>query len=53
MSDDGDASPKRNVTVFGCGSFGTALAYKVAQNGHNVTILARNAETCASAAVRF
>lgn len=32
-----------DVVVFGSGSFGTALGTVLARNGHNVTILARNA----------
>jgi len=34
----------KKVTVFGGGSFGTALAYALAKNGHNVMILSRNPE---------
>ena len=36
------------VTVFGAGSFGTALAVIAARRGHRVTIWARNEEQCAA-----
>mmetsp|Transcript_20182 Transcript_20182/g.32056 ORF Transcript_20182/g.32056 Transcript_20182/m.32056 type:complete len:404 (+) Transcript_20182:28-1239(+) len=37
-----------NVTVFGGGSFGTALAVVAARRGHNVIILVRDKEQCKS-----
>mmetsp|Transcript_32939 Transcript_32939/g.92243 ORF Transcript_32939/g.92243 Transcript_32939/m.92243 type:complete len:351 (+) Transcript_32939:99-1151(+) len=35
----------RKIGVFGGGSFGTAMAFVLASNGHDVTILARSQET--------
>ena len=37
-------SAKTSITVFGAGSWGTALAVHLAKNGHKVTIWARRAE---------
>ena len=34
----------RKITVFGMGSFGTALANVLAQNGHDVLIWGKNVE---------
>jgi glycerol-3-phosphate dehydrogenase len=45
------ATKAMKVVVFGSGSFGTALAYKLGQNKHNVTIIAR-AATSAQAIVQ-
>ncbi len=39
-----DARAVSNVTVLGAGSWGTALAFLLASNGHNVTIWDRNAD---------
>jgi len=33
-----------NVSVFGAGSWGTALASLLGQNGHNVTLWCRRAD---------
>ena len=37
-----------NVAVFGGGSFGTAMSFVLACNGHNITILARDDQTVTS-----
>ena len=34
----------RKITVFGMGSFGTALANVLAQNGHDVLMWGKNVE---------
>ena len=43
-----DSSSVLNITVFGGGSFGTALAVIAARRGHNITMLVRNEAQCQS-----